>query len=287
MGTLHYLPTAQHSGMEQQVTPLPSWANPINQFLDNLATAQAPKPTVTLRSYYLRRFAVDHGGNPWEVTTADLRAYILSRPWTPATVKSFRSTMREFYRWALLEELTDRDPAALLPRTRVPMGGPRPASDESLNAAMERADERVRLMLRLAAQAGLRCREIARVRCEDVFSDLTGWSLRVDGKGGRERLVPIPDDLARDILARSPGYTFPGHEDGHLSAAYVSKLISRVMPGATAHQLRHRYATRAYQLGGQDIRAVQELLGHASVATTQIYTAVGVDKLRSVALAAA
>jgi site-specific recombinase XerD len=273
--------------MEQQVTPPPAWAGPIRQFLDNLAAAQAPKPTITLRSYYLRRFAVDHQSDPWQVTTGDLRAYILAHKWTPSTVKSFRSTMREFYRWALLEELTDRDPARLLPRTRVPMGGPRPASDEALNTAMERADDRVRLMLRLASQAGLRCREIARVRVEDVFSDLTGWSLRVDGKGGRERFVPLPDELARDILDHAEGYLFVGNEDGHLSAAYVSKLISRAMPGATAHQLRHRYATRAYQLGGQDIRAVQELLGHESVATTQIYTAVGVDKLRSVALAAA
>src|SRR5690606_15402899 len=131
---------------------------------------------------------------------------------------SFRSTMREFYRWALLEELTDRDPAQLLPRTRVPMGGPRPASDEALEAAMERADERVLLMLRLAAQAGLRCREIARVRVEDVFSDLTGWSLRVDGKGGRERLVPLPDDLARDILAPGEGCVLVGNGDGHRSA---------------------------------------------------------------------
>lgn len=286
MGTLHYLPAAQHSGMEQQVTPPPDWAEPIRQFLDNLATAQAPKPTVTLRSYYLRRFAADHQSDPWQVTTGDLRAYILAHKWSPSTVKSFRSTLREFYQWALLEELTDRDPARLLPRTRVPAGGPRPASDEALNTAMERADDRVRLMLRLAAQAGLRCREIARVRGEDVIADLTGWSLRVEGKGGRERLVPISDDLARDIIPFD-GYVFVGQEDGHLSAAYVSKLISRAMPGATAHQLRHRYATRAYQLGGQDIRAVQELLGHASVATTQIYTAVGVDALRRVALAAA
>lgn len=272
--------------MPETVTPPAMWVDPIHSFIDHLASAKAPKPTITLRSYYLRRFAADSATGPWEVTTTDLRRYILQRPWSPATVKSFRSTMREFYRWALLEGLTAENPAQLLPRTRVPAGQPRPASDHALEAALASADARVQLMLRLAAQAGLRCREIAAVHADDIRSDLTGWSLYVHGKGGRTRLVPLPDDLARDVLA-SNGFAFPGQDDGHLSPAYVSKLISRALPGATAHQLRHRYATRAYQLGGNDIRAVQELLGHASVATTQIYTAVGVDALRRAALAAA
>ncbi|WP_022899139.1 tyrosine-type recombinase/integrase, partial [Humibacter albus] len=79
---------------------------------------------------------------------------------------------------------------------------------------------------------------------------------------------------------------FPGRVDGHLSAAYVSKLISRALPeGVTAHPLRHRFASRAYA-AERDIRAVQELLGHASVATTQIYTAVPDAALRRAALAA-
>jgi site-specific recombinase XerD len=98
--------------------------------------------------------------------------------------------------------------------------------------------------------------------------------------------VPLPDDLAEELL-NYDGYIFSGQIDGHLSAAYVSKLMSRELDGATGHQLRHRYATRAYQLGGNDIRAVQELLGHASVATTQIYTAVQPESLRRTALAAA
>jgi integrase len=273
--------------MDQQVTPPPTWANPITQFLDNLAAARAPRPTITLRSYYLRRYAVDSTCGPWDVTTAELVAYLKRHDeWSPSTVKSFRSTMREFYRWATLNELTDHDPAERLYRVRVPMGTPRPASDAAVARALTTADDRTRLMIRLAAQAGLRCREIALVRGSDIERDLVGWSLRVHGKGDRDRRVPIPEDLATDMLPHD-GYVFEGQDNGHLSAAYVSKLISRAMPGATAHQLRHRYATRAYQRGGRDILAVKELLGHASVATTQVYTAVHPDSLRQAALAAA
>lgn len=275
--------------MIQQVTPAPVWAAPIASFLDELAVARAPRPTITLRSYYLRRFAADHKRSPWEVTTRDLVEYLKERrDWSPSTVKSFRSTMREFYRWAVDAGLTIDDPAArlLTGGVRVPAGTPRPASDAAYETALEKADERTRLMLRLAAQCGLRCREIALVDSADVEHDLVGASLRVDGKGGRVRHVPCPEDLAVELL-KHDGPVFPGQIDGHLSAAYVSKLLSRSLPGATGHQLRHRYATRAYRYGGRDLRAVQELLGHASVATTQIYTAVDLDDLRRAAAAAA
>ena len=102
------------------------------------------------------------------------------------------------------------------------------------------------------------------------------------GKGGRRRVVPLTRRLALELRALPRGYAFPGNADGHLSAAYVSKLISRALPeGVTAHMLRHRFASRAYVGSGRDIRAVQELLGHTSVATTQVYTAVPDGALRA------
>ena len=275
--------------MKPQISTPASWTQPIASFLANLHRGGSPRPTLTLRSYHLRRFAADSQTDPWSVTTLDLNDHIDRREWSGSTVKTFRSTMREFYRWAMLHELTDRNPADLLPRVRVAMGVPRPADDDVFDAALERATPRESLMMRLAAHAGLRCREIALVHTDDVVRDMVGWSLIVHGKGDRVRYVPLTNDLALDLRhpEHGPGYLFPGQVDGHLSAPYVSKLISRALPGATAHQLRHRFATRAYQLGGRDIRAVQELLGHASVATTQIYTGVGSDAMRVAALAAA
>lgn len=124
------------------------------------------------------------------------------------------------------------------------------------------------------------------MRSEHVARTMGGYSLRVRGKGEKVRVVPISSHLAGLILEHD-GPAFPGQIDGHLSAGYVSKLISRALPeGVTAHMLRHRFATKAYG-ASKNLRAVQELLGHASVATTQVYTAVDDDDLRTAAAAAA
>ncbi|MCF8605174.1 tyrosine-type recombinase/integrase [Gordonia sp. HY442] len=141
-------------------------------------------------------------------------------------------------------------------------------------------------MVSLAAFAGLRRGEIATTRGDQLADDYDGPVLRVLGKGGRTRLVPLDAGIAAQIAARGQGWTFPGQIDGHLSPAHVGKIVSRLMPGDwTAHTLRHRFASAAYS-DARDIRAVQELLGHASVRTTQIYTAVP-DGARRAAVAAA
>jgi integrase len=112
------------------------------------------------------------------------------------------------------------------------------------------------------------------------------YSLRIPGKGGKTRLVPLDVDLA-DMLLAKQGYAFPGKIDGHLSPAYVSRVVSKVLPdGVTAHKLRHRFATRAYRGSNSNLRAVQELLGHSSIATTQVYVSVDADELRQAALSA-
>lgn len=158
------------------------------------------------------------------------------------------------------------------------------------------AGPRERLMARLGAEAGLRRGEVSRVHTRDLLDGIDGYSLIVHGKGNKQRIVPITDDLAIEI-ARGPGghtvgrgkvgYLFPGQIDGHLSADRVGVLIGELMPpGWTMHKLRHRFATRAYT-GTKDIRAVQEALGHASVATTQRYTAVTNDEVRRAVIAAA
>lgn len=273
--------------MAPQIPVPTSWAEPIRDFIHDLERGGSPRPTIVLRSYHLRRLAADVGTDPWSTTTRHLTDHIDRHDWSPSTTKAFRSSVREFYRWAILHELADRNPGDLLRRVTVPAGTPRPAEDSALEVAIATADPRTALMVKLAAWAGLRCREIALVHSDDIVRDLTGWSLIVHGKGDRTRCVPLLDELAQELRALPEGWLLPGLQDGHLSAHYVSKLISRALPGATAHQLRHRFATRAYQLGGRDIRAVQELLGHASVATTQIYTGVDSDAVRRAARAAA
>ncbi|WP_311210918.1 MULTISPECIES: site-specific integrase [unclassified Aeromicrobium] len=160
-------------------------------------------------------------------------------------------------------------------------------TDEAYRYALARADERERLMLRLAAECGLRRAEVAQVHTRDLVQDLDGWSLRVLGKGQRERVVPLPRGLAAELRSRPKGYIFPGDDHGHLSPRWVGTLVGNVLPdGWTMHKLRHRAATRWYAVD-RDTFTVQDLLGHASPATTRAYVAIPNDSLRRTVEAAA
>lgn len=123
----------------------------------------------------------------------------------------------------------------------------------------------------------------------DLTHGQSGAELLVHGKGSRLRVVPISDDLTAAIVdGGATGYLFPARGDGdrHLSPRYVGDLVGEVMPaGWTMHKLRHRFATRAYR-GSRNLRAVQTLLGHSSVATTERYTAVDSDEIRAAMMSA-
>lgn len=136
-------------------------------------------------------------------------------------------------------------------------------------------------MVQLAAVCGLRRGEIARSRREDVVDDLLGRSLVVRGKGGHVRSVPLPEGLAVELVALPAGWLFPSPRGGHLTPAHVGKVVSRLLPDDwTCHTLRHRCATVAYH-ASHDLRAVQELMGHAKPETTAVYTLVPQDSVRA------
>jgi len=237
--------------------------------------------TIGLRTYHIRRVMGDLETDPWALSTEQLLEYLAAQDWKPETRRSYRASLRSFYAWAQATGRRTDSPAALLPSIRVPRKVPRPAPTDIYKAALLAADVRVRLMLELAAICGLRRGEIARLRREHVHTDLVGHSLIFAGKGGHERIVPLPDFLARDLLERPAGWIFPSVKTaGPLTPAHVGKLVSRVLPeGWTCHTLRHRCATVAYW-GSKDIRAVQELLGHAKLDTTMLYTLVNPEQVR-------
>lgn len=243
--------------------------------------------TERMRFYQLRAFALHTGRGPLEVTPDDIVDYLGRDHWSNGTRRGVRAALKGFYTWLQVTGRRTDHPALLVPPAPAHRGVPRPAPDHVLSEALEAAEARVRMMLRLAAEAGLRCCEICRVHTDDVSGARGERTLRVLGKGDRVRVVPISDSLATAIRMADPGWVFPGQIDGHLSAHYVSKLISQAMPGHTAHTLRHRYATRALVGAGGNLRVVQELLGHANITTTQIYTAVEAHQLRTAALYAA
>lgn len=274
--------------MKTEIATPGAWAEHLENYAGWMRASNRPMTTIKLRSYHLRRFAVACGLPPFDVTIDDLVGHLSTDRWGAHTRRSVRSSLRGFYVWAHATGRTKSNVALALPSVPIPLGKPRPARDDAVKHGLSTPDERVFLMIHLAARAGLRCCEVAQVHERDVIDDLIGKSLRVTGKGGRTRIIPIADDLARMIRDHADGFLFPGAIDGHLSAGYVSKLVSRALPeGTTAHQLRHRFASRAYAGSGYNLRAVQELLGHSSVATTQVYTAVDDDDLRRAALSAA
>jgi len=142
------------------------------------------------------------------------------------------------------------------------------------------ADPRTGLILRLAAECGLRRAEIAVIHTRDLIEDLLGWSLLVHGKGRKQRIVPLTDGIAAQLRELEPGYVFPGQIDGHLSPRRVGELATVVLDDSwTLHTLRHRFATRTYSID-HDTFAVQELLGHASAETTRRYIATDRSRLR-------
>jgi integrase len=174
------------------------------------------------------------------------------------------------------EELLVRDPALRLSNGRVPRHLPRPISPEDLSRALLAADPRLHLALCLAAFGGLRAGEIGRLRGRDV--DLVSKTVRVDGKGGHERLVPLAESTEVALVAYGyrPGRLFPCARPGQ----YVSDMVRIHFDGLgmpwRCHSLRHYFGSELYART-RDLRFCQEMLGHASVATTQVYCALAPD----------
>lgn len=273
------------SGGDPREKPVPAaWRASIDHWLTHLAASGASKQSIRTRRDHLRRVARAVGGDPRAVTGDQLIAWAARQQWARETRRSVYNSLRSYYGHMDM----DADPAASLPRVRASEPRPRPTPEVIYRTALTGAvDVRVRVALRLAAEAGLRRTEVSLVHASDLQPDLLGWSLLAHGKGGKDRLVPLGDDLAREVrlLARG-GWLLPGRIDGHLSGAYVGKLVARSLPGAwTMHTLRHRFGTLAAEDG--DLIAVQRLLGHTSVATTQRYVLRPDDALRRAAAHAA
>lgn len=248
----------------------------------------APSTTIRTRSDQLRHLARRLGiADPWAVTGEQLVDWFQEQPWQVETRRGRRTTFRVFYAWAVEAGHVEVSPALALPRVKPAAPRPHPASNEAYRMALSAAGDRERLMLRLSAELGLRRAEVAQVHSRDLIRDLDGWSLVVHGKGGRDRVVPMPRLLSRDLRALPPGWAFPGDDRGHLSPRWVGTLVARLLPdGVTMHALRHRFATRTYEVE-RDVFVVQELLGHASPATTRAYVLVEHARLRSTVEAAA
>lgn len=259
--------------------PVP-WRRSIEGWTDTLRAAGLSAQTIKSRRYKMVHLAaLLMPAGPKDVTTEQIVQAFARQQWKPETRKAYRNTISSFFRWLHKSGRRSDDPSLDVPRVKKPHAHPRPCPDRYIVAATEKATAAERLMIRLGAECGLRRGEIARVHRDDVVADSAGHSLIVRGKGDKQRIVPLPDDLAA-IVMETQGYLFPGRFGGHVEESYIGDHISRLLPdGWAAHTLRHRFATTAYA-ATHDLFVVAELLGHESVETTEHYVAMPDGRLR-------
>lgn len=205
----------------------------------------------------------------------ELEAWLYNAAWSAATRRQRRAAVVGFYAFAAdpgRRRRLDYNPAAGLPPVRGTGRRRRPAPTEVVAHAVTRAAQPYRTWFTLAAFAGARCSEIAGLDREDI----TEREVLLHGKGGKWRPVPTHELVWQAVRGLPPGPVATMPAGRRASRQDVSRLgnwhLARIGGQAvTMHRLRHWFGTQAYEVSGHDIRAVQELLGHASVATTQVY----------------
>lgn len=216
------------------------------------------------------------------------------------------AAVRGFHKFLVLENLRADDPTAQLPPPKLPKRLPKSLSQDQVLALLgasgpEPDDEsadlirlRDRAILELMYSTGTRVSEVVALDLDEIND--TGL-LRVRGKGSKERIVPVGSFAARSLNAylvrtrpmlaalRGDRALFLNKQGGRLSRQSIWEIIQKSGQicgvSVSPHSLRHSFATHLIE-GGADVRVVQELLGHSSVATTQIYTLVTLDTLRQV-----
>lgn len=232
--------------------------------------------TIEDRAHMMRHFFETTYAKPLGITPEHILAYVGRPGITQSSRATYHKHLRAYSKWLVKAGLRDDDPTLKTPVPRQPKGLPRPVASAELPLILKACNRRrTRMMVLLASLQGLRIHEIAKIRGEDV--DLGGLTLTVNGKGGKLAILPLHETIA--LFAETfPTYGpwFPyGPTMEPMNSNGVGKAIRSAMRRAgvikTPHQLRHWYGSTLVQ-NGVDLRTVQELLRHESLATTQIYT---------------
>ncbi|HKO38840.1 MAG TPA: tyrosine recombinase XerC [Solirubrobacterales bacterium] len=249
-------------------------------------------------------WAGEQGLSPADVRHRDVRRYgagLSSAGAAPATVARKLAAIRGLYGYLVRTERVGANPAELVSSPKRSEKLPHVLTTEQMRSLLERIpahtplELRDRAMLELAYSCGLRCEEI--VNLDEGALDFETEQLRVMGKGSKERLLPVGEpaqralrrylDKGRRALAVDPRERalFLSKSGRRLSNSDITRRLglwtreAALAAGVSPHSLRHSFATHLLE-GGADLRTIQELLGHASISTTQVYTRVDAARLR-------
>jgi integrase/recombinase XerD len=259
----------------------------VRLYAEHLRAAGCRPRTVTARLGGVSLLGQAAGKDPRWAGRSDIARWLATPGLAAWSRTTYYGHARAWFQFLLDSERRSDNPTERLKRPRPPRGIPRPLTAAQVADALAAAGTRGRSYVLLGAFAGLRVHEIAQVRGQDVSA--TG--IRVVGKGGHERIVPTHPLIWADAQSRPRlGWWFPSHAaEGHVVPGSVSTGIRRTLLLAGvhghAHQLRHFFGTEVLRAAGGDIRVAQELLGHASPATTALYTLVDSASARAAVLA--
>jgi site-specific recombinase XerD len=297
------------------VTPAPSlsdpWQDALDSFADDLrrrAVAAKTQRAYASDTTQFARWADAAGLAPAAIDVRALRRYVASlseRGQAPATVARKLAALRGLFRAQIELGARQENPAELLHSPKRAQRLPMVLKAAEVSALLDRIpatspiELRDRAIFELAYASGLRAEELVSLQLESV--DFDGEAVRVEGKGGRTRLVPAGEHSLRALERYLQGGR-PPLDTGETRALFLSKSGRRLgtsdirrrlrswarlaggqvpaLADAHPHALRHSFATHLLE-GGADLRVIQELLGHASISTTQVYTRVESTRLRS------
>lgn len=268
--------------------------NYIDIFLEALA-AERGRGAKTLESYGRDlRQAADALGDLTRCDAAAIAGYLAGLVAQPASIARKASALRGFYKFLMLEKIITTNPAAdlELPKRGRPL--PKFLTAEEIDLLISSAGDvrhsvRLRAMIELLYASGLRVSEL----CELPVTGILGDKLLIHGKGAKERIVPMHEDarVALDKWMAMRGdvpskYVFTSNgKSGHITRDGFFKILKKcaVLAGidptrVSPHVLRHSFASHLLA-GGANLRAIQTMLGHEDIATTQIYTHVMPEKL--------
>lgn len=248
----------------------------------------------------------EEGVRPEEVTLDTLEHFtadLMDVGINPRSVARILSGVRSFYRFLVLEKYIEADPTLLLESPKIPARLPEVLSVEEIDKIIDSIDlsskegQRNRAIIETLYSCGLRVSELCSLRLSDLY--LKEGFIRVEGKGSKQRLVPISPSAIEEIqyymVDRNQIDIKPGYEDYLFISALRKKNLSRIMvfhlvkelaekagirKVISPHTFRHSFATHLLE-NGANLRVIQAMLGHEDIGTTEIYTHIDSTRLRS------